>query len=70
MFKLTEGLNLASIYWFEVNNGNTRTMYEIYLKLKIKAPGQCWSQSTFELHEAFKQDEMQILKSTYEYSEG
>ena len=45
-------------------------MYEIYLKLKIKAPGQCWSQSTFELHEAFKQDEMQILKSTYEYSEG
>ena len=30
------------IYYFQVNNGNTGTMFEVRSKLIIKTPEQCW----------------------------
>ena len=36
--KCYESRLLAGIYLFKVNNGNTRTMREICLKLTIKTP--------------------------------
>ena len=30
------------VYYFQVNNGNTGTMFEVRSKLIIKTPEQCW----------------------------